>query len=285
MQASSTTPVYTDFTGIAKLRAEAHQDPQGSLREVARQFEGLYLQMMLKSMREASFGDPLFDSSSGDMYRDMFDKQLTLQMTQGKGLGLAELMVQQLRRQSAAADSSARRQTFAATTTPPSLRLTSQEEFRRELLPAAQTAAKQLGTTPEVLLAQAALETGWGQHTPRCADGSNSHNLFNIKADASWKGKQAEVDTVEYQHAVALRQHASFRAYGSYAEAFTDYAKFIQSNPRYIQALAHADDADHYIQHIHAAGYATDPDYAAKWRRVLQERFAPDKPAVVSVDG
>ena len=266
-------PVYTDFSGLTQLRAQARQDPDNSLREVARQFESIYVQMMLKSMRDASFGDPLFDSTGSEMYRDMFDNQMSQQLTHGKGLGLAEMLVQQLRRQQPDSAVDNPRQTFAAPATAPSQPLTSPESFKQQLLPHAKAAAAELGTTPDVLLAQAALETGWGKHVAQLPNGRSSHNLFNIKADPSWQGDTVQVKTVEYLHGKPVTQTARFRAYDDYAESFQDYMNFIKSNPRYRAALAQPADSNNYIQQVHGAGYATDPAYADKWLQILQERF------------
>jgi len=273
MLTSTTPPVYTDFSGLTQLRAQARQDPDSSLHEVARQFESIYVKMMLKSMREASFGDPLFDSTGSEMYRDMFDNQMALQLTQGKGLGLAEMLVQQLRRQQPGADAANPRQTFAAPAAAVDQQLTSPEVFNRELLPHAEAAAAELGTTPQVLLAQAALETGWGKHIAQLPNGRSTYNLFNIKADPSWQGSTVTVKTVEYQRGKPIAQTAQFRAYDSYAESFQDYVNFIKTNPRYREALSSPAEPTKYIQQVHGAGYATDPSYAQKWLQILQDRI------------
>jgi flagellar protein FlgJ len=267
-------PVYTDFGALAELRANARENPDTALQEVARQFESIYLKMMLKSMREASFGDPLFDSQGGEVYRDMFDNQLALQMSQGKGLGLAEMLVKQLRQGMATQDKPPLASTAAKSDAGDAQLFVSPDVFVQQLMPEAEQAARELGTTPQVLLAQAALETGWGKHLMHTADGSNSYNLFNIKADAAWEGKRTVVDSVEYQQGVATTQSAAFRAYDSYAESFQDYVNFIKTNPRYQDAVAHADDAQQYMNKVHDAGYATDPAYADKWLQILQQRFS-----------
>lgn len=270
MVSTPNSPVYTDFSGLAQLRAGAKQNPETSLREVARQFEAVYLQMILKGMRESSMGDPLFDGPGSDLYREMFDNQLSLQMTQGKGLGLADMLVQQLRRQQGPVLSQTGRQDLAAPMTQSFL---SHDDFIKELKPYAEQAAQQLGTTAEVLLAQAALETGWGQHIQHSKDGTNSYNVFNIKADASWRGARVVSQTQEYVAGKSKSEQAAFRVYQNYAEAFDDYVKFIQTNPRYRQALNPENSPQDYIQHIHAAGYATDPAYAKKWNQLAMQPF------------
>ncbi|MBK1641067.1 flagellar assembly peptidoglycan hydrolase FlgJ [Chromatium okenii] len=136
-------------------------------------------------------------------------------------------------------------------------------EFVAYLKPFAQQAAQTLGMDTDVLLAQSALETGWGKHIPRRADGSSSFNLFGIKADSRWEGASVAVGTLEYRNGVAQRERAKFRAYESPADAFVDYVAFLRRNPRYGKALASTNGAD-FIRGLQQAGYATDPRYAAK---------------------
>ena len=143
------------------------------------------------------------------------------------------------------------------------------ENFVRELLPHARQAADELGTKPEVLIAQAALETGWGQHMIRSQDGTNSFNLFGIKADAGWQGARALTDTVEYRDGLMRRERAPFRAYDSLADSFSDYVDFLKSNPRYREALNQGDDAPAFARALSEAGYATDPDYSNKINRIM----------------
>jgi flagellar protein FlgJ len=145
----------------------------------------------------------------------------------------------------------------------------SPEAFVEELWPHAQRTAQELGTRPELLLAQAALETGWGQHMIRGTDGSNSLNLFGIKADARWQGERAVTETIEFEDGLMRKRRASFRAYASLADSFTDYADFLKANPRYREALHTAADAPAFARALSAAGYATDPDYSGKITRIL----------------
>ena len=119
-------------------------------------------------------------------------------------------------------------------------------------------------------MAQAALETGWGRHINQSANGISSHNVFNIKADAGWKGPKVVVDTLEFEHGVAKRQKAAFRAYASYADCFRDYVHFLKSNPRYAQALHESDSAEEFARNLHSAGYAKDPAYADKLINIMQ---------------
>lgn len=289
MQAQATSAgIYTQFSGLAAMKRMAKKDPQKALQQVAKQFEGVFLQMMLKSMRKASFGNPLFDNDNSKLYRDMFDKQIALNMSEHKGIGLAEALVRQMRAyvpsKSTAMDghkavqktqpmslNSAQtlplkplpRQTFAAPTPESPVSFKSPQDFVRKLWPHAQQAASELGVDPGVLIAQAALETGWGQAINRDGNGKSSHNLFNIKADARWHGPTVAVKTLEYDGGSARRETARFRAYDSFADSFNDYVQFLKHNPRYQSALE-ASDANEFVQRLHAAGYATDPRYADK---------------------
>ena len=142
-------------------------------------------------------------------------------------------------------------------------------EFVRTLLPHAERAAQQLGVAPEVLLAQAANETGWGRAVPRHADGSSGYNLFGIKADAHWQGARISTPTVEFENGIAVRKPQAFRAYDSYAASFADYVNFLRSNPRYQDVLSKAGDAQAYAQGLQQAGYATDPEYANKLQSIM----------------
>ncbi len=298
------TDIYTDFQGLAGLRARARNDEQATLREAAGQFEALFIQMMLKSMRDASLGEGLLDSDAGKTYQGMFDRQIAIELSRHQGLGLAEMMVQQLGRtqQGAAAD------TVPAPPVSPSwpsvpLNFTPREKttesagavqekavdwqpagreaFVRDLWPHARKAARRLGTRPEVLIAQAALETGWGRSMIRGADGRNSFNLFGIKADGRWQGERVLTDTVEYRDGLMRRERAAFRAYPSLADSFADYADFLQSSPRYREALAQVADTHGYARALQQAGYATDPDYAGKIGRILDS--APMRAALSAI--
>lgn len=137
------------------------------------------------------------------------------------------------------------------------------------ILPHAQKAAAELGVPARAIAAQAALETGWGRHVMKNADGSSSFNLFGIKADASWKGARTTQDTTEYSGGVKLSESAQFRSYASLDEAFADYARFLKSNPRYAQALTQRDSAG-FASGLQQAGYATDPAYARKIMHIAE---------------
>ncbi len=284
-----------DFKGLAELRRSATKnktDPD-TLKQVASQFEALFIGMMLKSMRQAKLADGIFDSSHSDMYRDMYDQQLALDMARKGGLGLQHTLIRQLGGQSEAGQRSGHSQllpvkpertylspppSFAATqikAMKPAARLSvstfsSPEDFVRTLYPLAQQAAKKLGTRTEVLLAQAALETGWGKHILASSNQQSSHNLFNIKADSRWQGETVSKMTLEYAQGITQKVPARFRAYPDFQASFDDYVRFLQTQPRYQAALRHAPHPDDFIDALHRAGYATDPAYAEKIKQIMR---------------
>lgn len=266
---------WTDLSGFNGMRAAAQSDAKSALPAVAKQFESIFTQMMLKSMREAGAGDGLTDSQAGDSWRDMFDQQLSINLSQsGKGLGIAQMLIKQLG--GSASDSSGvsadavQQQLNSAASSVASAAQKAEPflpqnaaDFVAKLLPSAQEAAKKLGVSVKAVLAQAALETQWGQHMPH-GKGQSSNNLFGIKAGSSWDGKKVSVPTVEYEDGVAVRKQAHFRAYNSAGESLDDYAKLISENPRYAGAKGHGDDVMGFAKGLVAGGYATDPSYAHK---------------------
>lgn len=263
---------YTDVQGLNTLKTQAReQDPQ-ALRATAKQFETIFTKMMLQSMRDARLGEDIFGSSAGDMYQSMFDDQIALEMSQGQGIGIAEMLLEQLKRggtSAAVAQSvtpSADIKTVApvARTSEPG----SREAFLESILPAARKAAETLGVSPKAVLAQAALETGWGRSVPRAADGSSSHNLFGIKANERWRGPRVEQMTTEFVNGQAQRQVESFRAYGSPADSIADHARLLANSPRYAAVRGTGDDIAAYGMALQRGGYATDPQYARKLEAV-----------------
>jgi len=278
MQSSAlNNPTYTDFSGLNEMRAQARVDPQSSLKQVAKQFEGIFIQMMLKSMRDASMGDAIFDSDQSKLYRDMFDKQVALDMANSKGIGIADSLVRQLSRDKSEQNKEeitniSLNLEMKGTRHGKDLPLTTQrlnrvdqsevkglsdyelpsikpmvdttqfktpEDFTKHILPYAEKAAKELGVSPLVLVSQAALETGWGKAITRHKDGSSSFNLFNIKADKRWEGEHVIKSTLEFEGGLAKYERASFRSYDSYADSFDDYVNFLRTNARYDDALQH----------------------------------------------
>lgn len=293
-----------DFHGLDALRQKASRDPQQqqTLRQVAGQFESLFVSMMLKSMRQASLGEGIFDSSQSKMYQDMADQQLASDLSMRGGLGLQDVILRQLGGKPTSSIEPIRQgQAYSMDTViiRPALgarvnariieqikelegkhdglqiedigpmSFDSPRDFVDKLWPYAKQAADKIGLAPEVILSQAALETGWGKHVLNDADGHTSFNLFNIKADASWNGDYSSKNALEYRAGRALTETSRFRVYDSYQQSFDDYVTFLQTQPRYREALQHVDDADAFVEHLHKAGYATDPHYADKIKRIM----------------
>ncbi len=285
-----------DVGSVETLKREARADPQKALHSAASQFEALMMQMMLKSMREAADAAGTSDSQDTKMYKSMLDQQLGIALAK-RGIGLADIMVKQLGRSTpaevtpavegaGASDSGSGATLSPATTTPPAPASSlpavqsgasvgssslpdAARSFIGKLWPHAQEAARSTGIAPHFILGQAALESGWGRGEIRMADGSASHNLFGIKATKGWSGPTAEVLTTEYVNGTAVKTVEKFRAYGSYAEGFKDYANLLAANPRYAQVLNERTDPAAFARGLQQAGYATDPNYAEKLTRVI----------------
>lgn len=288
--APAAASVYPDLRELAQLRRQASQDGRAALPEVAQQFEAMFLQMLLKSMRQTTMGDPLVGDRGAAWYRDLFDHQIALSLAQARGIGLADLLVRELgepaeklldhatgepfigrSRARLGLLSEGRTSNLRARPLPPPFELDfdTPERFVQSLLPYAKHAAQALGATPEALIAQAALETGWGQSMIRHRDGENSFNLFGIKANEQWSGARVIVPTIEFVDGVMERRQSAFRAYASPSESFEDYVDLIRNAPRYQRALANALDPEAYLHSLQAAGYATDPHYAEKVLTVM----------------
>jgi flagellar protein FlgJ len=248
-------PDANDFRQFAALRRGAEANDPKTLREVARQFESIFTKMMLKSMREASFGDSLLGSDQVEMYQGMMDDQLALSLSQGKGLGLADMLVRQLQTNAGVADAG-----NAAGSGPVSPG--QQRKFVEEMLPHATAAARELGVDARAIVAQAALETGWGTSQPKDASGT-SNNYFGIKAGASWRGASVSAETTEFVAGQAGRESAGFRTYGSVAESVADYVRVLRE-PRYAAARGTGSDVRAFADALQRGGYATDPEYANK---------------------
>jgi len=263
---TSAATTYTDVNGLEALKVDPNSEK--SITAVAQQVEAMFLQMMLKSMRDASMGSDL-DSNEMGMYQDMFDKQIALTMSQHEDLGIAALLRRQTHGKGGApavkgalgAGETAAAQPAGPGPTP--------AEFVSRVMPSIQRAADELGVDARGLLAQAALETGWGSRMPRAADGSPSHNLFGIKAGDEWSGSRAAADTVEFSNGVATTRRTAFRAYGSIDESVADFAKLLKNSPRYREVIASGGDTQAYVDSIGKSGYATDPQYADKLNKIL----------------
>jgi flagellar protein FlgJ len=280
---NSAANTYTDINGLAALKRDP--DSEASIKAVAQQVEAMFLQMMLKSMRDANMGDGSSgtDSNEMSMYQDMFDKQIALTMSQHQDLGIAALLRRQTGGKAAPAGlkSGSAAAVTSSTTSGSVLGAVEGEagspesegptpaEFVSQVMPAIERAAADLGVDARGLLAQAALETGWGQRMPRLADGSPSHNLFGIKATDEWSGARATADTMEFANGVMTPRRSAFRAYGSVDESIADFAKLLKNSPRYRDVIAAGGNTEAYVESIGKSGYATDPQYANKLNKIL----------------
>lgn len=294
MQTTPTTALATDQRSLDALRQQAARDPKAAARQAAVQFEGLFMQMVVKSMRDATPKAEGQDGSS-ETFTGMLDQQFA-RSASGRPGGLADMLEQQLTRhmrnlqpvspenQAAAAAAAAPAAPAVPSTT--SLgQLTSSagsavsrlgaraQAFIRDMLPHAKEAERATGVPAHYILGQAALESGWGRAEIRNPDGSGSFNLFGIKA-TGWKGGSTEQMTTEYVAGAPVRQKAAFRSYGSYTEAFTDYARMLAGSPRYAQAVRGAASPEQFAGAMQRAGYATDPQYASKLAKTINAALA-----------
>lgn len=272
----SSAKTYTDFAGLQKLKLAAKNSSPEALEEVAEQFEAFFVKMMLKQMRDANLGDGIFDSDQSRLYQDMMDQQLSLDLSEKRMFGIADSLVRQLGSKNKSNESGElnalpERTNFQRTMLKLSNNIKTQEtnfktpnEFISTMRPFAEAAANELGIPANILLAQSALETGWGNKVIQHGNGQSSHNLFGIKADARWDGQYVNVSSLEYVDGVAKREFSNFKVYESYKESFEDYVDFIKGNDRYRSALQNIGNGEGYIKALQDAGYATDPQYANK---------------------
>lgn len=255
---------------LQQLRAAAAKDPKAAVKEAAKQFESLFMQELMKSMRQATMSSGMLDNSGTQLGTEMLDTEFAGKMTGMKG-GLADAIARQLERQMgiAAEAATARPVVNRVSQTTPLRRPASASEFVARHTEAARKAEAATGIPATFMVAQAAHETGWGRKDIRMADGSTSFNLFGIKATGDWKGPVARITTTEYVNGQPRKTVQAFRAYSSYEESFADYAKLMTTSPRYRDVVARADDAKQFAQGLQRAGYATDPAYADKLGRVI----------------
>jgi peptidoglycan hydrolase FlgJ len=289
-----------DTQGFDAMRAQAAANPREAMKSAAKQFDAVFTQMMLKSMRDATPSDGPFDSHDTATFTSMMDQQLSQQMS-SKGIGVADAMLKQLMRNSgmSADDSNAgnnaalnalakayanpasngalkmgRGYTANSALTPPVRGDGSSDKvdaFVDKLAAPAQAASAATGIPARFIIGQAALESGWGKREIKKSDGSTSHNIFGIKAGDDWTGKTVATVTTEYINGRPQRVVEKFRAYDSYQEAMTDYASFLKSNPRYAQVINSSRDVNGFAQGMQRAGYATDPHYAKKLISIMQK--------------
>ncbi len=258
---------YTDVNALEGLKRNPNSP--AALAALASQVEALFLQMMLKSMRDASTEDSP-DSNEMGMYQDMFDKQIALSISQHHGVGLGDLLKRQLAGRAGAVAPAQPKAGPAQGALPGTAAIAATPaQFVARILPTIRRTAAALGVHPLGLLAQAALETGWGQRIPRTADGAPSLNLFGVKVGPEWSGARATANTVEFDGGVASQRRTAFRAYGSIEEGVSDFARLLKTSPRYREALAAGGDPQAYVDRIGRSGYATDPEYGNKLTQIL----------------
>lgn len=304
-QALTQASNYLDLQGLDQLRQKAKGNSKEAVREVANQFEAMFASMLIKSMRQANEAfetDSPFNNKQTKFYTDMQDKQLALDISRHGSLGLADALVRQLDPNSIAAPKSvpteklvmpnSKEQKMLALDNgltgiefnkPDKMRVkaqpaaqqsapefTDKKSFINTLMPYAKKVAQALGVSPAVLVAQSALETGWGKKIISGSDNQSSFNLFNIKANNSWQGDKVAKDSLEIEDGVGIKRRANFRAYKSVEDSFSDYQNFISDNQRYQGALQEGTNPERYIQELQEAGYATDPQYAEKIKKIMQ---------------
>lgn len=292
-----TSKLALDTKGLGELKQSAKAGSPEALKAAATQFEAMFINMMMKSMRDATPQDGMLDNQQTKMFTSMLDQQMSQNLSK-RGVGLADVLIRQLGAQAVNAQAlaiggdqnvptsnampvpqaaeallktpgallapSATPATAGGRTQSPHVR-----SFQEKLGADAEAASKATGIPAKFMLGQAALESGWGKREIKNADGSASHNLFGIKAGPGWTGKVATAVTTEYVNGVPQTRVEKFRAYESYADGFKDYAKLLSSNPRYDKVMASGGDAASFAHGLQKAGYATDPHYAAKLSRII----------------
>jgi flagellar protein FlgJ len=308
-----------DANGLNGLREAAKTNSPESVKGAAKQFEALFLNMMMKSMRDATPQNGPFDNEQTKMFTSMLDQQMSQNLAQ-RGIGLADVLTRQLSaslpkklpdaqelelqqqqlddglpmgiplvKDMSESDRARFVQHFASQQASQPTDQDAQgrnkqrrsgnkpahvEAFQNRLQADAEIASRMTGIPAKFMLAQAALETGWGKKEITTRDGRSAHNLFGIKATGNWTGKVVEATTIEYINGKPQKRVEKFRAYDSYADAFKDYANLLRSNPRYEKVLASAQDAHGFAYGLQRAGYATDPHYAEKLSRIIRQSLA-----------
>ena len=257
------------FAGVQNLRDRVVADDPGALKEVATQFEALVLNLMLKAARDAMPAEGAFDGTNTQQYLELMDRHVSLALARQGGLGLAKLL-------GGDAEST---QVPRARAEMPASRPVDPASFVEQVLPHARSAAASLGIDPKLLVAQAALESGWGSALPSHPNGRSSFNLFGIKAGPSWAGETVSQRTLEYVDGIPERRWEQFRAYPDLAATFQDYVDLVQGAAAYRDASAAPATPESYVEALTRGGYATDPDYGNKWLAVyrgdrLQDAYA-----------
>lgn len=270
MQTVANLGIGADGASLRGLQVQASRDPRAAVQQAAKQFESLFMRELLKSMRQATLSTGMMDNGGTQMGTDLLDGEFAQKLSGLPG-GLSALIAKQLERQLGQSPETAAPavQPSQASTWERLPGASRAQEFVARHSDAAEAAAGETGIPGAFILSQAAHESGWGRHEIRHADGSPSHNLFGIKAGANWKGAVAEVTTTEYVGGQPRKVKAQFRAYGSYEEAFRDYARLLKNSPRYAQVIEQGASAQGFAVGLQRAGYATDPAYADKLGRVI----------------
>jgi len=300
-----------DANSLNNLKVAAKENSPEAIKGVAKQFEAIFMNMMLKSMRDASPQDSPFDNEQSRTFTSMLDQQLSSNLA-SKGLGLADVLARQLTKGGYAANNTMQQ---AVSSDQPASQLSSRQdpvlsanpylikgteqtidpkaapaevaptdgklpgrplsdnssEFHNRMAEHAEAASRATGIPAHLMLGQAALESGWGKREIKGADGTPSNNLFGIKATGNWDGKVVEATTTEYINGVKQKRVEKFRAYDSYADSFKDFANLMRNNPRYENVMSNMQNVNDYAQAMQKAGYATDPNYAAKLASVIQK--------------
>lgn len=319
MSEASIASILSTSSDTSRLRLLAGNGDENVNDEVLQQFEALFLQQMLKSMRTASLSDGMFQSEQTEFYRDMYDQQIAADLAQKEVLGISQLINRQLggREQIETPNESAditsiniadikriphvdvkagsddkqlqgveslvqrfiseihdvenKRVEELDVVRPLAFKPETPDQFVDYAYEFSHKPAKELGVDAEVIIAIAALETGWGKHLPT-DNGGSSNNYFGIKADDRWSGNYVTSQTLEFEENTFNELKQSFRAYDNLKESFNDFADFILGNERYAQALEFAHDTKRFLHEIQNAGYATDPKYADKILNVLNNK-------------
>jgi flagellar protein FlgJ len=295
-----TSQLAVDTKNLGQLKQSAKDGAPEALKGAATQFEAMFINMMMKSMRDASPQEGMLDNQQTKTFTTMLDQQMSQNMAK-RGIGLADMLTRQLSQQAVntqalaiggdqnvqtTGEMPAPRGAEAMIATPGALLSPSAipfdvkaqaphvRAFKETVASHAQDAEQATGIPAKFMMGQAALESGWGKRVIKLADGSSSHNLFGIKAGPGWKGKVATAVTTEYVNGQPHKKVERFRAYDSFADSYKDYARMLANNPRYEKVLANAKDAAGFAHGLQKAGYATDPMYAAKLTRIIKNTLA-----------
>lgn len=286
MTLPSSTPSASNALAVDIRSLNSLKNPTGAAdtakttREAAKQFESLFMRELIKSMRDATMKSGLMDGEQANLGQDMMDQQLSVTLSGMQG-GLSEAISRQLSQQMAGGTNpnfsvpstlslqksspSAAAAAYSSVSQATTARAPKgRDDFVQHLSSTAERVAQASGIPASFMLGQAGHETGWGKSEIRGKDGTNSFNLFGIKAGKGWTGKVAEITTTEYVNGAPQKMTAKFRAYDSYEDSFRDYARLINESPRYEKAREKVGSAVAYASELQKAGYATDPEYARK---------------------